>query len=175
MQVGNHIMHEAVVKIDPISLLKSAKIASPCPVSWESLSGDDKTRYCRQCKLEVHNVSQMSAEEIGQLLRRSGCTNQLCVRIYKRADGTILTKDCPRGLRHGKDAWLRFWQKTVAIVFALFSSVSQLRADEEQNRWYHNILSKKRTGDDQKSRFRSSPTDGHSCWWSLIAVGASRS
>jgi len=32
-------------------------------------------------------------------------------------------------------------QETAAIVFSLLFSVSQVQADEDQNRWYHNILS----------------------------------
>ena len=72
-------------------------VASPCSVSWESMDGDGQVRYCSQCELNVYNLSSLSREDAEQLVQeREG---RLCVRFYRRADGTVLIRDCPVGLR----------------------------------------------------------------------------
>lgn len=59
--------------------------------------GDNRVRFCPQCKLNVYNFSAMAEIEIQRLIaRRDG---RLCARWYRRADGTILTSDCPIGFR----------------------------------------------------------------------------
>jgi len=61
------------------------------------MTGDDRVRYCQECQLNVYNLSDMTRAEAEQLIAsREG---RLCVRFYRRADGTILTRDCPTGLR----------------------------------------------------------------------------
>jgi len=81
----------------PLSLLDNIRVASPCPASWEKMTGDDRVRFCQECKLNVYNLSEMTRLEGERLIaNREG---RLCVRFYRRADGTILTRDCPKGLR----------------------------------------------------------------------------
>lgn len=74
------------------------EIAAPCQVSWDSMTGDDKSRFCGQCRLNVYNFSAMSDIEIEALWQSKG-TN-MCVQFYRRDDGTILTDNCPIGLKH---------------------------------------------------------------------------
>jgi Carboxypeptidase regulatory-like domain len=73
------------------------RVASPCTADWEKMPGGDQVRYCEQCKLSVYNFSALTSPEVEQLLARH--TGRLCGRLYRRADGTILTRDCPVGLR----------------------------------------------------------------------------
>lgn len=81
----------------PKSILDNIRVASPCPTSWEKMTGDDRVRYCRECKLNVYNLSEMTCTEAERLIAsREG---RLCVRFYRRADGTIMTRDCPWGLQ----------------------------------------------------------------------------
>lgn len=77
--------------------LEYARIASPCPVSWESMTGDDRTRFCQQCQLHVYNISEMTRSQAEELIAHT--EGRICARLYRRQDGTILTKDCPVGLR----------------------------------------------------------------------------
>ena len=59
--------------------------------------GDNRVRFCPQCKLNVYNFSAMPETEIKRLIaRRDG---RLCARWYRRADGTVLTSDCPVAFR----------------------------------------------------------------------------
>ncbi len=73
--------------------LDNIKIASPCSADWDEMMGNERTRFCGECKLNVYNLSGMSQREAENLLLNS--EGRLCVRFYKRADGTILTKYCP--------------------------------------------------------------------------------
>src|SRR5260370_15414772 len=45
----------------------------------------------------VYNLSEMTRREAEALVREK--EGQLCARLYRRADGTILTSNCPAGLR----------------------------------------------------------------------------
>src|SRR6185369_16746350 len=58
-------------------------VATPCTVDWNSMTGDDKIRFCGQCKLNVHNLSAMSEAEALKLMDAS--EGKLCVRFFKRA------------------------------------------------------------------------------------------
>jgi hypothetical protein len=78
--------------------LEDMRVASPCNASWEDMKGDDRVRFCGKCEKNVFNLSAMPREEAEALLAdRAG---NLCVRFYKRADGTVLTEDCPVGAKH---------------------------------------------------------------------------
>jgi hypothetical protein len=76
--------------------LKQVKIATPCPMLWSEMEGNDRSRFCKSCNLHVFNLSDMTDREAEDLVR--GTTGRLCGRYYERADGTIMTKDCKRGL-----------------------------------------------------------------------------
>lgn len=80
-----------------LDLLNNVHIASPCTADWDAMTGDDRVRHCAQCNLNVYNLSAMAADEAAAFLQaREGRT---CVRLYRRLDGTVLTRDCPVGLR----------------------------------------------------------------------------
>lgn len=76
--------------------LDRIRVASPCKASWNDMTGDDRVRHCHLCKMNVFNLSGMSREEAQRLVQ--GAEGRLCVRYYQRADGTVLTSDCPKGL-----------------------------------------------------------------------------
>ena len=77
---------------DARSPLDAVTIASPCTVPWNSMKGDDRKRYCGSCCLHVYDVSQMSRPEAESLLLHS--EGRVCARLWRRTDGTLLTKDC---------------------------------------------------------------------------------
>ncbi|HEU4403884.1 MAG TPA: hypothetical protein VFS43_01115 [Polyangiaceae bacterium] len=75
------------------SALESVRVASPCPADWDAMAGDEKVRFCPGCQKNVYNLSGMTREEATALVRdREG---DICVRLYRRHDGTVLTSDCP--------------------------------------------------------------------------------
>lgn len=78
-------------------MLPELRIASPCTADWNQMAGDERVRYCAQCRLNVYNFSAMTTPEVESILgNRNG---RLCARLYRRTDGTILTQDCPVGFR----------------------------------------------------------------------------
>ncbi|MCM3903645.1 MAG: hypothetical protein ND866_18245, partial [Pyrinomonadaceae bacterium] len=77
--------------------LDHVRIAAPCKVDWEQMIGTERVRFCGQCKLNVYNLSSMTKTEAESLIAQT--EGRLCVRFYRRTDGSILTKNCPVGLR----------------------------------------------------------------------------
>ncbi len=49
--------------------LSQITIATPCPVNWESMDGDEQKRYCRHCNRHVYNLSAMNSDELVELIR----------------------------------------------------------------------------------------------------------
>ena len=94
------------------SPLTNLKIGSPCSANWDDMYGDDRERFCGDCKLNVYNLSGMTTYDAENLLRNS--EGRLCVRYYKRADGTIITSDCPVG-------WARVKRRVTVAATAAFS------------------------------------------------------
>jgi hypothetical protein len=80
-----------------LPILENLRIAAPCDASWETMQGDARVRFCGQCEKNVYNLSAMERTDAEKLLAEHG--ESLCVRLYKRADGTVITADCPVGLR----------------------------------------------------------------------------
>ncbi len=80
-----------------LDLLNSIRIASPCTADWNSMTGDERKRLCGQCNLHVYNVSAMSADDAAAMIESA--EGRMCIRLYKRADGTVITQDCPVGLK----------------------------------------------------------------------------
>jgi hypothetical protein len=81
----------------PTNDLDQLRIASPCPANWEQMSGDERVRFCDLCNLHVYNIARLTRKEAESLI--AGTEGRVCARIYRRPDGTVITKDCPVGLR----------------------------------------------------------------------------
>ena len=107
-------------------LLDGLKIASPCTVSWDSMTGDERVRACAQCRLNVYNLSDMSKAEAENLIREK--EGRLCVRFFRRADGTILTKDCPVGLGAARIKLVRLATAALGLVAMIAAGVGLRRS-----------------------------------------------
>ena len=75
-----------------LHVLENIHIASPCEVAWERMPGTERVRHCSECNQSVYDISSLSAHEAIRLLEDSG--GNVCVRLYRRADGKVLTRDC---------------------------------------------------------------------------------
>lgn len=80
------------------SPLDRITIASPCSADWSQMQGGDRRRFCASCNQHVYDLSRMTRAEAGTLLQQAG-QGRVCVRFFRRADGTVLTRDCPVGVR----------------------------------------------------------------------------
>jgi len=101
--------------------LSSIKIASPCSQNWDEMVGTERKRFCGECRLNVYNLSGMSPREAENLLLNS--ESRLCVRFYRRADGSVLTKDCPVGWQQIKRRVSRGATAFASLVFAALGSI----------------------------------------------------
>jgi len=93
--------------------LDNIRIASPCDADWNEMRGDNRRRYCTTCQLNVYNLSEMTRTEAESFLVNS--EGRVCLRTHRRADGTVITKDCPVGWARLK----RTVSRTAAAVFSL--------------------------------------------------------
>jgi hypothetical protein len=101
--------------------LDHVRVAAPCPANWDAMFGDDRTRFCGECKLNVYNLSGMSRSEAEALLSRT--EGRLCVRYYQRADGTIITKNCPVGLQAVKQRLSRIKRSVISMVLSFLTGL----------------------------------------------------
>ena len=111
-------MHRTSLAFDRI------RIASPCSASWEEMEGDDRVRNCDHCQLRVFNLSGMKQHEAEELI--ANAEGRLCVRLYQRADGTIITADCPLGviaLWRGVCRTIAYGAGIVALLLAYLAGV----------------------------------------------------
>jgi hypothetical protein len=83
--------------------------------------GDDRRRFCGDCKLNVYNLSGMTRDEAEALLMNA--EGRLCVRFFKRADGTVITQDCPVGWAKVKQRTKLYAAALASLVMALFTGV----------------------------------------------------
>lgn len=93
--------------------LDEIRIAAPCDADWDKMIGDDRARFCALCKKNVYDLSVLSRTQAEALIREK--EGNLCVQFYRRADGTVLTDNCPIGLRAIRN---RFRWATVATAAA---------------------------------------------------------
>src|SRR5919107_5522361 len=101
--------------------LEHVNVAAPCPADWEKMVGDERVRYCDRCSLHVYNLSGMTRREAEALVTNS--EGRLCVRYYRRADGTILTRNCPVGLRAIRRKVSRVAGAALSAVLGFFAGL----------------------------------------------------
>src|SRR4051794_26610959 len=102
----------ALPVLDP---LDSITIPVACPVPWDTMQGDDRTRFCDKCSQNVHDVSELTREEALRLVSNGGKVP--CLRLYRRRDGRVMTADCTTR-RERVWKWLHRRSPRLAWVFA---------------------------------------------------------
>lgn len=117
--------------------LDEVSVAAPCPVNWDAMEGDSRMRFCTLCQLNVYNISEMPRKEAEALLTNQ--SGQLCLRLYRRQDGTLITKDCPVGRRMLDGAKKRLRAVAAAIIAmlnvpAVFGQQQNLKSPDQTGR-----------------------------------------
>lgn len=140
-------------------LLSNLRVASPCHVGWERMSGDDRVRFCDSCQLNVYNFSELTSDEVQSLVMKT--EGRICGRLYRRPDATIITRDCPVGLRALRK---RVARKATAIFAAVLSlgtaAFAQSKSDKKQCKEVHSIkVERQKTKANDESVFRGEVTD----------------
>jgi hypothetical protein len=99
-----------------LNVLDTISIPTHCTVPWDEMEGNDRSRLCARCQHQVHDVSELTADEALALLRGPG--EPPCLRIYRRTDGRVLTAECMKR-RERVWKWLSRRSTWAAAVFAL--------------------------------------------------------
>lgn len=99
--------------------LENIRIASPCSANWDEMYGNERRRFCAECKLNVYNLSGMKKFDAENLIAAG--EGRLCVRYFRRTDGTVITADCPVG-------WARLKRRMAATSAAIFSLIISISA-----------------------------------------------
>lgn len=98
--------------------LNRIEVASPCHESWDEMTGDQRERHCDKCEQTVYDLSGMTRDEAKALVSKTEVGEQVCVRFRRRADGTVLTADCPTQVRKTRSRWTQV-RSVAAGLFAL--------------------------------------------------------
>jgi hypothetical protein len=112
----------------PLPQLDTIRIASPCTADWASMTGDERVRHCGQCDRKVYDLSEMTRQQAEALVFQA--EGRLCARFYRRADGTILTADCPVGLARARArvaSWAARGAAALAAMITLAAAASPSR------------------------------------------------
>lgn len=103
-------------------------IAAPCPARWEDLAGNDRVRFCDHCRKSVYNISVLTPSEADALLKAQN--GNLCARIYRRTDRTVLMRDCPVGLARQWRHLKILASSGVAVILLILVHIQALISDK---------------------------------------------
>jgi len=92
------------------------------------MAGDERVRHCTLCDLNVYNFAEMTGDEVRELLVRT--EGRVCARLYRRVDGTLLTRDCPSGLRALPRRVSGFASSVMAALLSVAALASGCATDE---------------------------------------------
>lgn len=75
-----------------------------------------RARFCESCERPVYDSQALTHGELADLIARHEGRQLPCVRLHRRPDGTIVTRDCfAPFLRAGRFLWLRVALGAVAF------------------------------------------------------------
>ena len=96
------------------TVLDRIHIDSPCPADWSRMRGDDRSRFCGQCRQHVYDLSVMTrAEAVALIADHAG---SLCVQLRRRPDGRVVSSDCRERLRAARRRGLLPFVVALALV-----------------------------------------------------------
>ncbi len=99
------------------------RVASPCHARWNDMDGDERARFCGQCSKHVFNLSAMTRVQIETLIQEK--EGKFCGRFFRRADGTMLTADCPSRLRRIRARLAKVGGALCALVLSVVGCSSR--------------------------------------------------
>jgi hypothetical protein len=81
------------------------------------MRGNEQVRFCERCQQNVYNLSEMSAAQAAALIEAR--QDRLCIQLFRRRDGTLVTADSPTGWRWNLFKRLRRRMAWAASLFAV--------------------------------------------------------
>ncbi|MCE9594547.1 MAG: hypothetical protein K8S98_10160 [Planctomycetes bacterium] len=105
------------------------RIQAPCSKTWGELQGDEKQRYCSECRLHVHAAAQLTRDEARELVSRS--ESRICMRVQYDPSGTPIFRDstiAPTARRPAS----RFASWALSAAVGLLAACSGRSSEQEQ-------------------------------------------
>jgi Carboxypeptidase regulatory-like domain len=110
-------------------------VSSPCDADWETMPGDERVRFCNQCRLNVYNISALTRKQAEKLIAET--EGRLCAKLYRRADGTIITRDCPVGIRAIKRRLSHVANAALGAILGIFANQTIVWAEDGHENCKH--------------------------------------
>ena len=66
-------------------------IKTPCPKTWDQLTGGESKRFCSECSLHVHNAAQLTRHEAQELVSKAN--QRVCMRMQLDPQGEPIFRD----------------------------------------------------------------------------------
>jgi hypothetical protein len=86
-------------------------IPVPCRVDWNGMTpidADGRARFCDSCERPVYDSASMTRGDLQDLIATHEGRRLPCVRLHRRPDGTIVTRDCLASFfKAGRFLWLK--------------------------------------------------------------------
>jgi hypothetical protein len=80
------------------------------------IDGDGRARFCDSCARPVYDSASMTRGELHDLIATLEGRRPPCLRLHRRPDGTMVTRDCLAPLRWaGRFLWLKVGLAAVAF------------------------------------------------------------
>ncbi len=110
-------------------------VASPCDADWDAMPGNEQVRFCDRCQLNVYNISAMTRKQAEKIIATT--EGRLCTKLYRRADGTIITRDCPIGIQAIKRRVSRVASATLSAILGIFTNQTVVWAEDGHKNCKH--------------------------------------
>jgi hypothetical protein len=120
-------------EITKMNILDNIYLATPCPANWDDMEGNDQMRHCQLCSLNVYNLEAFSSEDAAKLIgKKAESGERICARFYRRADGKVMTADCPRGTAKVREKLNKLRRKILSSL-AMLVGVSPAFAQTKES------------------------------------------
>lgn len=71
-------------------LLDHTIVTSPCQQDWNTMTGNDRVRFCDHCSRHVHNLAELTRTDALRLVRQS--KGRLCIRYFRDPNAELLAR-----------------------------------------------------------------------------------
>ena len=107
------------------------QLTAPCSKDWSELDGDERSRHCAECQLDVLNLSALTRAE-GEAHLEAHRGGRTCLFFLRHPDGRIVTTDdpVPVARRPRRSWWRRVAAGFAAMGVGLLPSCFQTQCEE---------------------------------------------
>lgn len=96
--------------------LENVEIENPCPIKWDSMSGNDEVRHCHTCRHKVYNISEMPKRRALKVLNQK--EDSVCILYYRDDRNRIVTQNY---FGVFKRSFVRVCGAILAVIFSFNS------------------------------------------------------